>query len=515
MSQCIVIGAGIGGLTAAAVLAREGVEVTVLEAQAYPGGCAGTFYHQGYQFDAGATLAAGFYQGGPMDLVAQETGVQKWPARAATAVMSVHLPKDQRITLWSDERRWDERLSAFGTRGLSFWEWQERTANAMWDLALKLPSWPLQSLRDAAQITQIGYSWLAESQHRRLLPGLFVDAFEPVRSRLQDAPDSLRLFVDAQLLISAQATSDKVNSLYGASALDLPRRGVAYVEGGIGTIAHELVKAIRQNRGQVLYHKEATHLIYRSGQPLAVETKPGEIYMADAIIANLTPSNLVQLMNANSLTSDQKTALIPEDGWGAFTMYLGVDGSYIPTDEPSHHQVVAGLPLAEGNSIFISVSPAWDALRAPFGHRAVTISTHTKPHEWWKIYHQDRARYEDRKATYAKKILNIAETALPGIRQAIRLSLVGTPITFQRFTRRAGGWVGGFPQTHLSRAIGARIRSGIWMVGDSIFPGQSITATALGGIRVARQVLNELKYQYYSLPTRTTAILSKRTNDAP
>ena len=44
----VVIGAGIGGLTTAAVLAKAGLQVTVLEAHIYPGGCAGTFYHQGF-----------------------------------------------------------------------------------------------------------------------------------------------------------------------------------------------------------------------------------------------------------------------------------------------------------------------------------------------------------------------------------------------------------------------------------------------------------------------------------
>ena len=63
-SRVVVIGAGIGGLTTAAILARAGLAVTVLEAHVYPGGCAGTFYHQGYHFDAGATLAGGFYPGG-------------------------------------------------------------------------------------------------------------------------------------------------------------------------------------------------------------------------------------------------------------------------------------------------------------------------------------------------------------------------------------------------------------------------------------------------------------------
>jgi phytoene dehydrogenase-like protein len=68
--KIVIIGAGIGGLASAAVLARAGFDVTVLEANIYPGGCAGTFFHQGYRFDAGATLAGGFYPDGPMDRLA-------------------------------------------------------------------------------------------------------------------------------------------------------------------------------------------------------------------------------------------------------------------------------------------------------------------------------------------------------------------------------------------------------------------------------------------------------------
>ena len=64
-------------------------------------------------------------------------------------------------------------------------------------------------------------------------------------------------------------------------------------------------------------------------------------------------------------------------------------------------------------------------------------------------------------------------------------------MTFQRFARRDWGWVGGFPQTSLARAWGPRLAPGLWLVGDSVFPGQSVPAVALGGLRVARSLLAE------------------------
>ena len=139
MKRVIVIGAGVGGLTTAAVLARAGMDVTVLEAQVYPGGCASTFFHQGYRFDAGATLAGGFYPGGPMDRVARAAGIDAWPSRPADTDMLVHLPDGAKISRRAGDSRWDDYRAAFGPQALDFFRWQERTADALWDLALRLP----------------------------------------------------------------------------------------------------------------------------------------------------------------------------------------------------------------------------------------------------------------------------------------------------------------------------------------------------------------------------------------
>ena len=60
----LVIGAGIGGLTSAALLAKRGLKVLVIEQHYLPGGCASIFRRKGFTFDVGASLFFGFGESG-------------------------------------------------------------------------------------------------------------------------------------------------------------------------------------------------------------------------------------------------------------------------------------------------------------------------------------------------------------------------------------------------------------------------------------------------------------------
>jgi C-3',4' desaturase CrtD len=504
VSRVVVIGAGVGGLTTAAILARAGLEVTVLEAHVYAGGCAGTFYHQGYRFDAGATLPAGFYADGPMDLIAQLVGIDPWPVRHDDPAMVVHLPNGGSVTRYGGEERWKERRRAFGHESEPFWHWQEATSDALWDLALRLPDWPPQTRGEIASLVGDGLAWLRSDVWNRLRPALALDAFRSVSARLSGASERLRLFVDAQLLIAAQTTSRHANALYGASALDLPRRGVAHAKGGMGAIAGALVEAVRRNGGQVHFRQEATRVTFERGRPAAVETKKGSSFPAEVVIANLPPWNVARMLGEQAvrrlcIRRLRRLPPRPHQLWGAFMVYAGLDGTAVPGDFPLHHQVVLREPMGNGNTVFLSLSPDWDDGRAPQGRRTLTLSTHTELGPWWDLFEHDREAYEARKREYTGRALAAAEIALPGLRDAADLILPGTPVTFQRFARRDWGWVGGFPQTSLTRAWGPRLAPGLWLVGDSIFPGQSVPAVALGGVRVARSVLVELDQRESSL----------------
>ena len=58
-SEIVVVGAGIAGLTSAAILSKQGLSVTLIESHTQAGGCAGTFKRKNYTFDVGATQVAG------------------------------------------------------------------------------------------------------------------------------------------------------------------------------------------------------------------------------------------------------------------------------------------------------------------------------------------------------------------------------------------------------------------------------------------------------------------------
>ncbi len=485
--QIVIIGAGIGGLVSAVELARNGQDVTVLEAHVDPGGCAATFYHQGYHFDAGATLASGFAASAPLAMLGDRFEID-WQARPDKIAMQVHLPDGASITRWSDPAQWQaERLSWFGVQAEAFWRWQERTADSLWQLASRLPAWPPQSLSELVRLAFSGSRWLMDDKSFPL--AMAADAWRPAATHLRQVSARLRLFADAQLLISAQATSKTANALYAAAALDLPRLGVAHLPGGIGSIARQLAQSLLRAGGQIHYRQAVKTVSPANPGGFLVETQKGKTYLADELIFNTTPWDARSLLGKFAPRRLKRLPPQPREGWGAFVVYAGLEATHLPADLPLHHQLIGAEPLGEGNSVFISISPAWDSSRAPAGRRAITLSTHTALAPWWHLHATDRQAYEQRKDEYTQRLLAAAERLIPALRQSATLVLPGTPITFQRFTRRAWGWVGGFPQTSLLRAWGPRLADHLWLVGDSIFPGQSIPAAALGGLRVASSVL--------------------------
>ncbi|WP_041444444.1 phytoene desaturase family protein [Thermus thermophilus] len=446
--RAVVVGAGIGGLVAARALKRAGVEVVVLEAHTYPGGLAGSFYHRGHRLEAGATLLSGFAPGAPLAQVAEALGVRfpVEPFPEGFPLLEVLLPRGRVVRPVGREAEREAQKDFFGPQVLPFWRWQAERAERLRALAPRLP-WPPEG-GEFAQLLALLPELLP------LLPDLFLKAAH----RAPQDPHFLR-FLDAQLLIASQTTAARTYALYAAMALDLPHLGPALVPGGVGRVAEALAEGL-----EVRYKARASRLLLREGRAFAVEVAYGgrrrgerEVVEADLFVLNVPPEPLLGLPER-----------APKDAWGAFAVHGVLP---FPVPPPYYRQNALEKPFA-----FLSLRPE--------GEKTVfSLSLHTPLRLWQGL---SREEYGRLKARWGALALNLGEALLPGLREAEFL-LFATPLTYRRFAGRA--WVGGYPQTHPFRFPRVRLLANVYRVGEGVFPGQSVPAAALSGLRVARLAL--------------------------
>ena len=179
---------------------------------------------------------------------------------------------------------------------------------------------------------------------------------------------------------------------------------------------------------------------------------------------------------------------------GAVVVFLGVPEDEVDEQRLTHHQLLQDYdqPLGDGNNMFVSVSAAGDTVSAPPGHRAVMISTHTDLAQWQGL---DESEYALRKKEIGERLIGYARRVYPTLGDRAVVVDVGTPRTYERFGFRPDGAVGGAHLTPrnanqfaIPHDLGGR---GLWLVGDSTWPGLGTVACVMGSRVVAEGVLRE------------------------
>lgn len=476
----LIVGGGVGGLAAGALLADAGRSVLVLEQHGQAGGCAATFTHRGFRFDAGATIGAGFQPCGPLHWLAERLSLN-WPAHSLAVAWEYH-EGDLAVPLTSDR---DALLRAFPASG-PFWREQAQAADDLWALTSLLLD---QYGHSRGRLITAVIRQLSGMQRGRLLR-LAMTTVESWLARHglgRDAP--FRRFIDAQLLISAQATAKQTNALFAALALDLPRQYPCRIDGGIGTVAELLGRAIRDRGGHLRTGERVVRLTVRGRAIEAAETERGR-YQAREIIVNGSDALLAQLLSrpvANTWAETNRAQ------WGAFVLHLGVNQEWVKGLPATHLQLISAgaAQLAEGDSLFLSASHPDDHTRAPAGQAAVTVSTHTAVAPWWQANGSGPEAYAALKQRYTEAALTLIERVLGSRPQANPL-LAGTPVTYGRYTGRHLGLVGGYAQTSWLPPRQQRFGlSNCTLVGDHSFPGQSLAGVTVGAARVADRLLRQ------------------------
>lgn len=469
--DAIVIGSGFGGLGAALTLAEAGAQVLVLERLNYPGGCAGTFERDGARFDAGATVAAGLGDGQLFQRWLERLGLSVASDPLAPAV-ELRTPTQSLVVPPSREAfaRSLAELPGAPPGIASFLNTQGHVADALWPLFADPTLLPPLTTRAVGRHLARAATYLPAM-------GAFGRTVEAVMRRHGVADfKPLALAIDAGLQITVQTSASEADAAFGLAALDFWFRDPRHVRGGMGRLADALVEGIRSLGGTISFADRATAL-HRDGRRWVVQHRRGEA-RADVVVANLIPDALQSLCR-EPLPQLGVLQEEVERSWGAAAWFAVVEG-----DLPQgafHWQLVRDpdAPLVRGNHLLASVSAA-DEDRAEAGRRVMTASTHlpvpSSPEEVARVQNAMRE--------------TLAELA-PELR--IVRALPASPRTYAKFTGRPEGRVGGPPRVPSLRNIRglfpSAVAPGLYLVGDSVFPGQSTLATAVGGHRVASLAL--------------------------
>src|ERR1044071_1109985 len=107
-----VVVVGIGGLTAAALLAARGVNVCLFERQAQVGGCVAQIEHQGLQFEPTFGLYSGWESDGIFDRVFSELPVKAPTVHSLSPAYSVRLPDGVEVFVVGDLEQYENNLAA-------------------------------------------------------------------------------------------------------------------------------------------------------------------------------------------------------------------------------------------------------------------------------------------------------------------------------------------------------------------------------------------------------------------
>ncbi len=498
----VVIGAGIGGLTVGALLAKRGYEVKIFDRAIVPGGCASTFKRRGFTFDVGATQVAGLEPGGIHHRIFGELEIELPPATPCDPACAVFLPGETTpINVWRDPQRWQiERQQQFpGSE--PFWQFLGRLFQASWEFQSRDPILPPRNLWDLGQL--VGALRLGTLM---TVPFALSTVGDALKWFGLSEDRRLRTFLDLQLKLYSQVTAAETALLYAATALGVSQtpRGLLHLHGSMQVLSDRLVASLERDGGKLLMRHSVEAIECDAAGATGVtirdlKTDRTWTETADEIVANVTAQDLVRLLG----TAAPQSALLPPvtlPGYrsrvrklphpsGAFVVYLGVKAAAIPADCPPHLQFLYDYDgiIGEHNSLFVSVSREGDG-RAPAGCATIIASSFVDVSQW---YGAD-VDYSALKAEYTATAIAKLGLYFDLAPEQIVITEAATPRTFEYYTGRERGIVGGIGQRVATFGpFGFATRTpvaNLWLVGDSTHPGEGTAGVSYSALTVVRQI---------------------------
>ena len=498
-ADVIVIGAGIGGLTAAALLQKQGFSTVTFEKNSFPGGSCSSFRRDGYLFDAGASVFYGFGKDdrmGTLNLHARIFRLLDIDIRTVPDPVQIHyhLPKGFDIPVFYDRSLF---LDSLFRRFPHEEEGIRRFYGELEEVYSILSSLPAGSLEDPLHLAAVGL------KHPLKALALGMKTFRSMgctaRKYIRD--EELLRFIDIEAYswaLQDALSTPLVNA--GICLADRHHGGINYPVGGSGVIAESLVKGVKKSGGSVRFGSEVTGIVLENGAAAGVRLRNGEVCRSRTVISNATVWDTFNRLVPDSRFRVDENRFLRAPSW--FQIYLGVDGAIVPDGFHVHHILVEDWNTynREGGTVYFSAPSLLDSSLAPEGKHTVHLFVTSESSDWER-FGKEREEYRQAKEEYARSIIARAEKILPGLSRAVELMVTATPLTHERYLNRHKGSYGPLlkqGQNVLQKPQNRTPVTNLYAVGDSTFPGQGVIAVTYSGVScasfIARQFGRPLSY---------------------
>ncbi|OUL27087.1 carotene isomerase [Nostoc sp. RF31YmG] len=491
-TDVVVIGSGVGGLSCAALLARYGFDVIVCESHSIPGGAAHAFERNGFKFDSGPSLYSGLSyspSANPLRQVLDAIGSELPCVTYDT--WGCCLPEADFDTTVGAEQFCEVLMRLRGEDAVREWRQLQRIMEPLAIAATALPSAALR------------FDWGAVKTMGRFAPSLATHTGNVLKltgpfSKIMDGvvkDPFIQNWLNLLCFLLSGLPADGTSAAEVAFMFaDWYRPGVQldYPIGGSSALVDALVKGLERHGGKLMLGAHVEQVLVEGGRAVGVRLRDGkEIRAQRAVISGTSVWDTLKLLPEKAVPEkfrNQRQATPECDSF--MHLHLGIGAQGLPANLACHYIVVNNWELgvtALQNVVLISIPSILDPSLAPPGKHVIHAYTPgNEPYALWQGMDRKSPEYAQQKRLRAEVIWQALERIIPDIRFRCEVTLVGTPLTHERFLRRDRGSYGPAIKAGVGMFPGPSTPlPGFMCCGDSTFPGIGLPAVAASGMIAA------------------------------
>ncbi len=491
----IVVGAGLGGLSAATRLAKSGFDVLLLERHNLPGGYATSFCRGRFEFEVSLHELSGI--GSPDERMGlyhylEDLGV-------AQRVEFINIPEMYRsvfpgldLVMPVGAQAYEDTLcNAFPHDAQGIRTFLGRVRATM-DEAMQA-----EDIRGVPDI-------IVGIPRFRNLARYLLATWDTILRR--DVQDPRARAVLSQYWGYLGNAVSKAPFLYMSGVLTTyMKHGPVYITGRSQALSNAFVAAFEEYGGELRLSTGVSTITTAGDRVNGVVTDQGERIEAEVVISNGDPiSTCNQLIGKDNLPAEFFRSLRPRTvGPSSINVYLGLAcppeevgltsyANFIADDYDLENHWEMTNQVVPPKGIAVTVYNVIDPSISPPGTTALTLTALSYGEAWTRVRPQD---YVATKTRIAQAMISMTERIAPNLRDHIEVVEVATPITNIRYAGARGGSIYGFDNhAHDHTVLRMANRGpleGLFFVGAWTQPGCGFEPCMLSGKTVARHVTRQ------------------------